>query len=164
MNLSRTILCMLLTVIAVAVHGSNYQKVMFEMSDGSTRCIGLDSPSMHLSFAAANLVVSHPHVMVEDQSFPVSKIRKITYSKIPDSGIKDVAPDKNGITVLYSPSSIEVKGVNDETRLNLRLMDLSGEILYNGAAAGNYTLGRGTLSTGVYLFSVNGRTLKIAVK
>jgi|GEM_PF-5267425 hypothetical protein len=143
-----------------------YNSLAISRPDGSTNYLRIEQ-EMIIDFNAGNLVLQYKDGQTE---LPVSAIKAFSLSEAePDdsgngqtTGISGLSAPSD-LTITHSSTEITVS-TDSAAALNCTLADIRGNVLSSEQTFGSYTVVLSELATGVYIFKVNDKAIKILRK
>ncbi len=138
-----------------------YQSVQLNYNDNSSMLIHIEG-DMTTKFDDGNLLMQ---CNKGDIAVPVSKLKSFSFSTLPGSdkewmGIESIFSET--ITVTLDGSTLSLRNLNPGTRV--AVTDMAGQTVKTLTASGDVDIPVNDLHKGIYVVTVNNKSIKIALK
>lgn len=137
------------------------QSVQLNYSDNSSMLIHIEG-DMTTRFEDGNLLMQ---CSKGDIAVPVSKLKSFSFSTLPGSdkewmGIESVFTEST--TIVIDGSTLNINNLNPGSHVTIT--NMAGQTVKSITAGGNIEFSLNDLHKGIYVVTVNNKSLKIAVK
>lgn len=144
-----------------AYAATGYKSILINYTDGTNLLLAIEN-GMTTEFDNGDILMQSPKGTI---AIPTSDVKSFNFSTIPGvdwgtAGIDEVPSEAASIVV--NELSVELDNIPASSHISL--VNLAGQTVKSFQASGSVSIATGSLANGIYILSINNKSIKIALK